>query len=114
MDQSFAVLRGRLKVDGSIRRPNLDPDLEWCKFKGFCHALRLPTNQLKRDYIKGKRAWRIDNGTVHGRLLRKGPEWDNKAAEHGGGRKQKPPLHATTGVLKKVYAKYYPHRALRQ
>ena len=61
----------------------------------------ISSNQAKRDYIVGPKAWRIGSG--NGTKFVHKTHWDNKTGSRGGGA----PLVVKKNALEQVFYRYY-------
>lgn len=77
----------------------------------FLKELKLPSSQVKRDYITGRNAWRLGEG--RGRTLATRKDWDHKPGSRGGGAgRGHGPIYVELGALQQIFNKYYSQRSL--
>jgi hypothetical protein len=87
LEQRVGELVRRLKARGAVERPNANSDSEWCQLPLFLHELELPVGQAKRDYLTGKKGWRLEPqaGRAQGRKLVEGQDFKHIGRRKGGG-----------------------------
>ena len=95
--QKWRSLKARLPAVG-----------DWIRLAAFLDELKLPGNQVKRDFLSGPRAWKL--GTGRGRKLIVDREWAHKPGRGGGGGPGRGPIHIKAGILEQIFLKYYPQR----